>query len=190
MTADEIRQSVSMQDVLMRYGLKTNRNGKMCCPFHNEKTASFSVNNQRRLYYCFGCGRGGDIFNFVMEMENLTFPEAFLLLGGEYEQKQDTFAHQQKRKELELKWKMEKAEKAFQQELEEFIPKELIFYQNECEKHKPKSDDDFSNKWCFCMKQKCELEILFDETFSKRIEVNLESVYRKYTEIRRRYNSM
>jgi DNA primase len=46
------------------------------CPFHNEKTPSFTVNADKKLYHCFGCGKGGTVLNFVMEMDKLTFPEA------------------------------------------------------------------------------------------------------------------
>ena len=47
-----------------------------CCPFHQEKTPSFSVNPSKGFYKCFGCGKGGTAFNFLMEMEGLNFPEA------------------------------------------------------------------------------------------------------------------
>lgn len=183
MTADEIRQSVSMQDVLMRYGLKTNRNGFMCCCFHNEKTPSMQV--KKNSYKCHGCGERGGIFDFVMKMENCTFPEAFLSLGGEYEQKQDTFAYQQKRKELELKWKMDRAKKEHEKTVQEFIPNEMVFYRNECKKYMV-----FTEKWCFCKTMQNNLQILFDEMFRLREAVDLESVYREYTRIRRRYNTM
>jgi DNA primase len=46
------------------------------CPFHNEKTPSFTVNPDKKLYYCFGCGKGGAVLNFVMEMDKISFPEA------------------------------------------------------------------------------------------------------------------
>src|SRR5512138_3012733 len=46
------------------------------CPFHREKTPSFSVNPQRQIFHCFGCHKGGDVFRFLQEYENLTFPEA------------------------------------------------------------------------------------------------------------------
>jgi DNA primase len=46
------------------------------CPFHNEKTASFSVHATRQFYHCFGCGASGDVFSFVQKIENITFPEA------------------------------------------------------------------------------------------------------------------
>jgi DNA primase len=46
------------------------------CPFHNEKTASFSVHATRQFYHCFGCGASGDVFSFVQKLDNITFPEA------------------------------------------------------------------------------------------------------------------
>ena len=46
------------------------------CPFHNEKTASFSVSRQKQMYYCFGCGAGGNVLTFLREYENLSFREA------------------------------------------------------------------------------------------------------------------
>src|ERR1051326_7310834 len=54
-----------------------------CCPFHKEKTPSFKVENERRLYKCFGCGAGGDAFKWLTETEGLTFPEAVEKLAGE-----------------------------------------------------------------------------------------------------------
>src|SRR6185369_4284964 len=51
------------------------------CPFHREKTPSFNVNPSRQIFRCFGCGKGGDVFTFVKEYENLTFPEAMRRLA-------------------------------------------------------------------------------------------------------------
>ena len=51
------------------------------CPFHNEKTPSFNVNERLQIYKCFGCGKGGDVFNFVMEMQGLSFPEALEMIA-------------------------------------------------------------------------------------------------------------
>lgn len=55
---------------------KAGLNYKGLCPFHGEKTPSFSVSPERQTFHCFGCGKGGDVFSFLMEMEGLTFPEA------------------------------------------------------------------------------------------------------------------
>lgn len=54
------------------------------CPFHDERTPSFSVNQADKLYYCFGCGAGGDLFDFVMATENIDFPDAVELLAERY----------------------------------------------------------------------------------------------------------
>ena len=51
------------------------------CPFHSEKTPSFSVSPDKQIYHCFGCGKGGGVINFVMEVENLSFPEAVEFLA-------------------------------------------------------------------------------------------------------------
>src|ERR671926_1185681 len=63
---------VSARTPLRRVG--TRFTGR--CPFHEERTPSFSVNAQDKLYYCFGCGKGGDVISFVRETENLDFAEA------------------------------------------------------------------------------------------------------------------
>ncbi len=55
---------------------------KACCPFHNEKTPSFHVRGDKQVFHCFGCGKGGNVFRFVMEREGVTFPEAVHLLAS------------------------------------------------------------------------------------------------------------
>lgn len=87
MTKEEIKALYSMRDILERYGLpQPNRAGFICCPFHKEKTASMKI--YQKDFHCFGCGTGGDIFTFIMEMENLSFKEAFISLGGTYEEEE------------------------------------------------------------------------------------------------------
>ena len=83
MTSDEIKQSTSMQEVLNMFGLKVNRKGFMCCPFHKEKTPSMKIYEKK--YHCFGCGEDGDVFSFVMKYQGCDFKEAFKILGGGYE---------------------------------------------------------------------------------------------------------
>jgi len=69
---------VDIVDVVSRYVTlsKTGQNYRGLCPFHSEKTPSFSVNPTRQMYYCFGCGTGGDVFSFLMNRERFTFVEA------------------------------------------------------------------------------------------------------------------
>ena len=75
---EEVRMKNDIVDVVSQY-VKLTRRGSTyfgLCPFHNEKTPSFSVTPSKQMYYCFGCGAGGNVFNFVMEYENYTFGEA------------------------------------------------------------------------------------------------------------------
>ena len=75
---DEVRQANPIADVIGTYVHLTRKGGNYfgLCPFHNEKTGSFSVSPSRGIYHCFGCGKGGNVITFVMEYENMTFPEA------------------------------------------------------------------------------------------------------------------
>ncbi len=93
---DELRQRLSLVDVISRRVplTKKGQNYWGCCPFHNEKTPSFSVNEDKGFYHCFGCGEHGDIISFVMKSENIDFLEALKELADmagikmpEYKQK-------------------------------------------------------------------------------------------------------
>ena len=80
---DEVISRNDIVDVISGY-VKLKKNGSSytgLCPFHNEKSPSFSVSGQRQLYHCFGCGAGGNVITFVMEYENYTFPEAVKMLA-------------------------------------------------------------------------------------------------------------
>ena len=75
---EEVRMKNDIVDVISQY-VKLTRKGNSyfgLCPFHNEKTPSFSVTPSKQMYYCFGCGAGGNVYNFVMEYENYSFGEA------------------------------------------------------------------------------------------------------------------
>lgn len=80
---EEVRSRSDIVSVIGRYvRLKRTGSGYTgLCPFHNEKTPSFHVNPSRQMYKCFGCGVGGNVLTFVMEYENLTFPEAMEMLA-------------------------------------------------------------------------------------------------------------
>lgn len=80
---EEIRSRNDIVDVISSYvSLKRSGSNYMgLCPFHNEKSPSFSVSQSRQMYHCFGCGASGDVFMFVEEYENYTFPEALKFLA-------------------------------------------------------------------------------------------------------------
>ncbi|RHV65949.1 DNA primase [Clostridium sp. OM02-18AC] len=80
---EEVRTRNDIVDVISGY-VKLQKKGSNyfgLCPFHNEKSPSFSVSPQKQMYYCFGCGAGGNVITFVMEYENYSFPEALKLLA-------------------------------------------------------------------------------------------------------------
>ena len=80
---DEIREKNDIVDVVSGY-IKLTRHGSNyfgLCPFHTEKSPSFSVSQSKQMFKCLGCGKGGNVFSFVSEYENITFPEAVKLLG-------------------------------------------------------------------------------------------------------------
>ncbi|KAF0394008.1 DNA primase [Pediococcus pentosaceus] len=75
---DDVRTSVDIADVVGRYVQlrKAGKNLFGVCPFHDEKTPSFSVSESKQIFHCFSCGRGGNVFKFLMDLENLSFPES------------------------------------------------------------------------------------------------------------------
>ena len=80
---EEVRMKNDIVDVISGY-VRLQRKGSSyfgLCPFHNEKSPSFSVSPSKQMYYCFGCGAGGNVFNFIMEYENFTFIEAVKYLA-------------------------------------------------------------------------------------------------------------
>ena len=80
---EEVRSGNDIVDVINGYvSLKKKGNSYVaCCPFHHEKTPSFHVSRDRQMYHCFGCGVGGNVYTFLMEHENLSFPEAVEVLA-------------------------------------------------------------------------------------------------------------
>jgi DNA primase len=82
---DDIRSRLSLSDVIgKRVRLtRAGREYKGCCPFHKEKSPSFTVNDDKQFFHCFGCGAHGDVIGFVMRYENLSFIEAVESLAGQ-----------------------------------------------------------------------------------------------------------
>lgn len=80
---EEVRSRNDIVDVISGYVRLTKKGSTYfgLCPFHNEKTGSFSVSPNKQMYYCFGCGAGGNVFTFLMQYENFSFPEAMEALA-------------------------------------------------------------------------------------------------------------
>ncbi len=103
-TIQRIYDTVQIEDVVRDFVplKKAGSIFKACCPFHQEKTPSFAVNPNKNIYKCFGCGKGGDSVNFVMEHEKMTFPEALRYLAQKYNiQVEETFSEKENNKEVQ-----------------------------------------------------------------------------------------
>ena len=102
---DQVRQASNIVDIASLYTTLRRRGRRYIglCPFHSEKDPSFTVDDEKQLFHCFGCGMGGDIFTLVMEKENLSFPEALRFLAEKYNiplpQRRQLSAQQQKLEE-------------------------------------------------------------------------------------------
>jgi DNA primase len=81
--AERVKQQADIVRVVGEYVRlkKTGKDFSGLCPFHQEKTPSFTVSPIKQIFYCFGCGKGGDVYNFVMEMEKCEFPEAVKIVA-------------------------------------------------------------------------------------------------------------
>jgi DNA primase len=84
--ADRVKQQADIVRVVGEYVRlkKSGQNFTGLCPFHSEKTPSFAVHPVKQIYHCFGCGAGGDVFKFVMEMDKITFPESVRAVAEKY----------------------------------------------------------------------------------------------------------
>lgn len=106
---DALVERCDITETVSRYVSLTKKGGNFfgLCPFHNEKTPSFSVSPDKQMYYCFGCGKGGGVINFTMEIENLSYPDAVHFLAERAgltvpEDGQDTELPRQRKRMLEL----------------------------------------------------------------------------------------
>ena len=83
---ERVRDLSDIVDVISQYVqlIRKGNNFFGLCPFHNEKTPSFSVAHQKQIFHCFGCGKGGNVFSFLMDYQKISFPESVKLLADKY----------------------------------------------------------------------------------------------------------
>ncbi|MCF7795333.1 DNA primase [Patescibacteria group bacterium] len=117
--SEEIKEKLDIVDIIRDYiPLKASgSNFKANCPFHNEKTASFMVSPEKQIYHCFGCGRGGDVFKFIMEMEGLDFVETLKLLAPKAGVRLEQKNYQSSSKKTRLQEILDLASKYFEKSL-------------------------------------------------------------------------
>lgn len=154
MDKETIKQQNSMRDVLSRYGMVPNRAGFINCPFHKEKSASCKIYDDS--FYCFGCGIGGDVFDFVMQYESVPFSAAFIELGGTYISKKGKSRNQIRHEMRDIKTKKRNPVQV-PNELEQ-VEKNILMYETALKTFPPDSEE-----WYMCQfdlekeKSRCEL---------------------------------
>ncbi len=126
---DDLLDRVDIVDVVDRRVKlkKTGKNYSACCPFHDEKTPSFSVNPEKQFYYCFGCGAGGNALGFIMDYENMEFPQAVENLA-------DSVGMKVPREERE------KPQQRSQRELYPLMEEVATFYQQQLRQHSTRDE--------------------------------------------------
>ena len=119
---EHVTERTDIYSVVSRYVPLTQKSGRYwgCCPFHNEKTPSFSVNPEKGLFYCFGCGAGGNVFKFLSLIENITYIEAVKLqaqrLGIEIPTKKSSPEQERRRREEKILLKINELAQDFYHE--------------------------------------------------------------------------
>lgn len=127
-SVEEVKTRINIVDLVGEYVRlqRAGANWRALCPFHNEKSPSFMVSEDKQIFHCFGCGKGGDIFGFLMELEGLEFKEALKILAERAGVKLDSYQPQRtddKKKTLEI---LELATKFFEKQLWDGAGKEKI----------------------------------------------------------------
>ena len=149
---EEIKNKIDIADVAEFYGVELNRHGKACCPFHTEKTPSFSISRKKQMFRCFGCGMSGDVINLTQNLLHLPSPlQAVKRLNGDFALGLNLAPHKQtraetaenekrqRRKTLVISWENWK-DKA----LKQLISREKIYKQAQ-RKFTPKHPNDEFN---------------------------------------------
>lgn len=161
---EQIRQQVKLSQVVEYLTGSKLSKGKMLCPFHREKTPSFFVNDTKGVFYCQGCGEGGDIFKFVMLKNNQSFKEAVRWVDetfhlGCISQKVSyrQFLEQQKREE-------KKRQRQEQEARDKVLYDEIALEYRICVSAlRPGILEPFSDLWAYYIQRKQYLDYLIEE---------------------------
>lgn len=115
-----IKAQINIKHALEIYGLEFSSRNKCKCPFHLEKTPSFSVHTKTNRFICFGCGEKGDIFSFVQKYFSLSWPDAFKKVCSDFGIMQYTLTETKKNKLLERRNEITKLKNTLYSALEEY----------------------------------------------------------------------
>lgn len=182
--AEMIKQNISMHDVLGRYGLKLNRRGAMCCPFHREKTPSFKVYQNGKKFHCFGCGADGDVISFAMKYYGIIYGQAVTRLASEFGipiEGERPLTIKERVKIQEMRQKRKQEEELLKAEYNRLFDAYLLAC-DECERlsnnltaYAPKSlEEPFDERYCEAVKMlpvknyECEMAQIALKEFEER----------------------
>lgn len=182
MTKEEILQSVQITDLLAEYGIKVNRQGMCSCPFHKDRHPSMKVYPKTNSYHCFTCNETGDIFSLVQKMENCSFKDAFIRLGGEYKPTDKKARMMAKQSRERARANREKAERA-DKDLRWLICRCITIARLGTKIFEPYSED-----WIYCTNSLTTF-IHYLEEYEKG-GINKINVFRKCERFRQFYNLM
>ncbi len=134
---DELRDRLTLSDIVgkrVKLTRSSAREFKACCPFHHEKSPSFTLNDEKQFYHCFGCGAHGDAINFVMQHDNISFIDALELLAAEAGMqvpKQSPQEVEKAQKQKDLYALLEDTTKWFEAQLRDGKNREALAYMHE-----------------------------------------------------------
>ncbi len=152
-TIEEVKEKIDIYDVISDYVVlkKRGQNYVGLCPFHQEKTPSFTVNPSQQLYYCFGCGEGGNGINFLMEVGQQSFSEVILELAKRYQVPLKTLEpekRQEIQKELSIKEQLYEivalTSNFYEHALQEYLGENALNYLSEKRQLKPETIQQFN----------------------------------------------
>lgn len=182
MTSDEIKQNLSMRDVVQQYGITVNRSGMCCCPFHGERHASMKI--YKDSYNCFACGANGDIFTFVQNMDGVDFKTAFLTLGGSYKKLSN-----REKVTAKITRNVAAAKRNDRAKVETEL-REALIAALDLAKETIKNYEPLSDAWCEAQNFLPKAQEWWQIKFVNGEEVNEVDVYRKCCQFRQDINSL
>lgn len=161
----KIKEQVVLSDLIIRLTGADIKKGYMLCPFHNEKTASMNINDSKGVFYCFGCGVGGDIFDFIRYYQNLNFIDSLKFIDELYclrlfnQKISAKMLFNGRRAQIQQNKKIEEENKKIEEfnRLEDSLIQEIRLNELFMKKLKSLSDD-----WYYCLEQLATAEIKLD----------------------------
>lgn len=159
---EEIRSSIKLSQVVERLTGKQLKGGKMCCPFHLEKTPSFFVSDSKGVYFCHGCGASGDMFSFVMRDKVMSFQDAIKFIDQDFHLG-FTGARISVAAQIALRKRAEEQDRKIKQQIKLEKQYDEICRDYRIASFAIKNLEVFSDLWCYYMEQKILLERRIEE---------------------------